>query len=324
MGINKEYLKAPIRKPSIVLIVSVKGKAKALPKEEITYKVTRFNIRPTEEDKKRVRWVVKVDDKKEKQSQKGMSLKLKIKEEWAGKQIVVMPYLQKPTESVSAKTKVGKCDHIDGARNVALYIEQEIKKNTQSNIAGSIRYYASYEEYEKRFKEWKSRNILGQLLSQPEPQNLLKARILWTERVFKNRPWDHKPIIRDNFKEFAIERREYSNVSKKYVTYKSYFHKYGEYDYFYDVWSNIHYGYVGLSVGFSEDTLLDGADLAQIIDSSGGNSKDTEDDKIGFSLYYKYGKYAEKLTAQDILDALEIAPLKESKKKHKCYNNENK
>lgn len=52
----------------------------------------------------------------------------------------------------------------------------------------------------------------------------------------------------------------------------------------------------GLSVGFDEKTLLSGADLAQIIDSKGGNAKDTGDDKtsikIGFALYYKYGRYA--------------------------------
>lgn len=96
----------PLQKNSTVLIVEVKGEKESLPGKEITYKVTRFNIQPTEEDKKRIRWVVKVDDKKEKQSQQGMSLKLKIKKEWVGKEILVMPYLQRPTESVSAKTKV--------------------------------------------------------------------------------------------------------------------------------------------------------------------------------------------------------------------------
>ncbi|UMP97053.1 polymorphic toxin type 44 domain-containing protein [Klebsiella pneumoniae] len=32
--------------------------------------------------------------------------------------------------------------------------------------------------------------------------------------------------------------------------------KFKQHDYFYDVWSNIHYGYVGRSVGFSEAILL--------------------------------------------------------------------
>lgn len=38
---------------------------------------------------------------------------------------------------------------------------------------------------------------------------------------------------------------------------------YQGYEYFYDIWSNIHYGYVGRYIGFSEDSLLDGAGLAQ-------------------------------------------------------------
>lgn len=50
--------------------------------------------------------------------------------------------------------------------------------------------------------------------------------------------------------------------------------------------------------------------------------KDTDDDKtsirIGFTLYYKYGKYAEGLTAKDILNALDAASMTESKLKHIC------
>ena len=124
------------------------------------------------------------------------------------------------------------------------------------------------------------------------------------------------------FSHVAVERTEYSNVKKKMISFKSYYHKYKEYDYFYDVWSNIHYEYLGLSVGFDRKTLLGDADLAQIIDSSGNNSEDAIDDKIaikiGFSLYEKFGRYAKYLTAQDVLNALDTATMKESKKKHIC------
>lgn len=215
------------------------------------------------------------------------------------------------------------CIHIDGAILVAKYIVEEIKRNTRSNIAESIRYYASFDEYKKRFEEWRKRNIVGLLLTPPpEPPNLIKAKVLWTERVFAGRPWDHKPKIKKMFSHVAVERTEYSNVKKKMISFKSYYHKYKEYDYFYDVWSNIHYGYLGLSVGFDRKTLLGGADLAQIIDSSGNNSEDAIDDKIaikiGFSLYEKFGRYAKYLTAQNVLNALDTATMKESKKKHIC------
>ncbi|UTO05414.1 polymorphic toxin type 44 domain-containing protein [Moraxella sp. FZLJ2107] len=45
---------------------------------------------------------------------------------------------------------------------------------------------------------------------------------------------------------------------------ESHYHKYKDYDYFYDVWSNIHYGYLGLSVGFSEKVLLSGSWVQQV------------------------------------------------------------
>ena len=44
---------------------------------------------------------------------------------------------------------------------------------------------------------------------------------------------------------------------------QSFFYKYKNYDYFYDIWSNIHYGYVGLYSGFDEETLLNGSKYQQ-------------------------------------------------------------
>jgi hypothetical protein len=72
-----------------------------------------------------------------------------------------------------------------------------------------------------------------------------KAFVIWIERVGQNRPWDHTPII----------RRTIGGI----------WHKQGKYDYFYDIWSNVHYGYVGMAGGFSESVLLDGAGAEQIV-----------------------------------------------------------
>lgn len=301
-----------------LLVKAATGKSEALPNEVIEYKVTSYNLsNVSDSDRRRVKWDIEIDGKQETLSSKGESIELEMKREWLGKSISLMPYIKQPTPKVRVETHI-QCNHKDGAKIVAEYIVNEIKTNTRSKIADSIRYYASYEEYEKRYEEWKKRTLLGQLLTQPEPQNLLKAKMLWTERVFAKRPWDHKPKIRDRFRHLAVERTN----AQTQVVYKSYYHKYKDYDYFYDVWSNIHYGYVGLSVGFDEDMLLNGADLAQIIDSKGNNAGDTDDDKtsikIGFTLYYKYGKYADGLTANDILEALDAAIMTESKLKHVC------
>lgn len=72
-----------------------------------------------------------------------------------------------------------------------------------------------------------------------------KAFAIWTERVGQNRPWDHKSKL---LKLFGGKVR----------------HKQGGYDYFYDIWSNIHYGYIGRAGGLSESVLSDGAGLEQI------------------------------------------------------------
>ena len=224
------------------------------------------------------------------------------------------------------------CEHkIDGAVKVAEYIVREIKKNTRSKIAEGIRYYASEEEYTKRFNEWKNSSLLQRLLTQPDPPNLLKAKALWTERVFKGRPWDHKEYIIETFKGYAVVRSAYSHKLKQNRTFKKHWHKYKNYDYRYDIWSNIHYGYVGLSVGFQKETLLNGANLAQIIDSSGGDAGDPIDDvtaiNIGFSLYKKFGKFADKLTANDVLDELNKLPdnkLPDARKRHTCLESKNK
>ncbi|PWK33681.1 putative RNase toxin 44 of polymorphic toxin system [Pseudomonas sp. OV226] len=72
------------------------------------------------------------------------------------------------------------------------------------------------------------------------------AMALFTERVGEDRPWDHKPILAE----------KYNGVV---------YHKQGDYDYYYDIWSNIHYGYVGRTGGLSESILLDGAGAEQIV-----------------------------------------------------------
>ena len=53
---------------------------------------------------------------------------------------------------------------------------------------------------------------------------------------------------------------------KKYLfaTYLSPWQKQGDYDYYYDIWSNVHYGYVGVIAGVPEAVLLDAAGVEQI------------------------------------------------------------
>jgi hypothetical protein len=77
------------------------------------------------------------------------------------------------------------------------------------------------------------------------------ALIAWGLKVRQNGDWDHKPKIAARFHPRVPGGLQH-------------WHLYGSTVYFYEVWSNIHYGYVGRAAGFSTATLLDGAGLEQV------------------------------------------------------------
>jgi len=77
------------------------------------------------------------------------------------------------------------------------------------------------------------------------------ALIAWAMKVRQNGDWDHKPKIAARFHPRVPGGLQH-------------WHLYGSTVYFYEVWSNIHYGYVGRAAGFSQSTLLDGAGLEQM------------------------------------------------------------
>ncbi|QLL14209.1 polymorphic toxin type 44 domain-containing protein [Pseudomonas chlororaphis] len=149
---------------------------------------------------------------------------------------------EKPEERV--------CNDPDMMEELASYIAGEINTNINSPSVRQMKDLNSFSPTAeaKKYKELPFYLRLGQ---NPDFYSLAlgkraKALAIWTERVGQYRPWDHKPIL-----------------SKKYngVVY----HKQGNYDYYYDIWSNIHYGYVGMAGRLSESALLDGAGAEQII-----------------------------------------------------------
>jgi len=68
----------------------------------------------------------------------------------------------------------------------------------------------------------------------------------WGLQVRQNGPWDHKP-----------------HIAKHFPALRPYHHHYHGRTYYYDIWSNIHYGYVGRACGFTRGELLDGAGSEQ-------------------------------------------------------------
>lgn len=136
------------------------------------------------------------------------------------------------------------------------YIANEINKNIRHPAVIKMKALNSYDAEAEARRHFEL--PLSQRLGIPpdfyriELVKKAEALVLWTERVGQNRPWDHKPIIRETIGGIR--------------------HKQGDYEYFYDIWSNIHYGYVGMAAGFSETLLLDGEVSSKLHPTLSGKS----------------------------------------------------
>ena len=139
------------------------------------------------------------------------------------------------------------CNDPDMMEPIASYIAGEMNRNITHPSVLKMKKLTSFDATEEHAKfqklPWYAR-LLPPDFQSMMVANTAAAMALWAERVGQDRPWDHKKSIRQQF----------SGV----------WHKQGEVDYFYDIWSNIHYGYVGRAGGLSESALLDGAGLEQI------------------------------------------------------------
>jgi uncharacterized Zn-binding protein involved in type VI secretion len=159
-----------------------------------------------------------------------------------------------PASEPKQAEKVAKpavCKDPDLMDEVSSYIAGEMNRNITHPSVVKMKKLNSFNaanEYKKLQQEpWYAR------LSPPnfeamELGNKGAAMALWAERVGQNRPWDHKVTIGEQF--------------------GGAWQKQGKVDYFYDIWSNVHYGYVGMAGGLSEGVLLDGAGLEQIASDS--------------------------------------------------------
>ncbi|WP_028681600.1 polymorphic toxin type 44 domain-containing protein [Pseudomonas chlororaphis] len=140
------------------------------------------------------------------------------------------------------------CTHPNMMEKLASYIADEMNSNIHHSSVLKMKELLSYDVAEETRKQM-AQPWYAQIGS-TSPQaigasNVAAAMALWTERVGQGRDWDHKPKIHAKFGRYR--------------------HRQGKYDYFYDIWSNIHYGYVGMAGGLTEGVLLDGAGVEQIV-----------------------------------------------------------
>lgn len=142
---------------------------------------------------------------------------------------------------------------------IARWMAQEMLRNANGEDAQRILSLNSY-SFETCVAETREWPLWQQLIAGSQWQESCLNRavstktaafIAWGMLVRQDGPWDHKPIIARRFTP-AVDTGE------------QHYHRYHDLVYFYDVWSNIHYGYVGRACGFTESELLDGAGLEQI------------------------------------------------------------
>lgn len=136
---------------------------------------------------------------------------------------------------------------------IAEYMSGEMKRNPFT-VEGKKMTEANAYDIAKEMKEWNALPWYGKIGGPPKYAGIsagkkLAAYTIWAERVGPGQPWDHKPVL--------------SAMLSKQKALNNGWQRYGSEDYYYDIWSNMHYGYVGAACGFTLDELLGDAGLAQ-------------------------------------------------------------
>ena len=205
----------------------------------------------------------------------------------------------------------------DEAYKILKYIIREINTNVKHNVVKKMRKYNAF-NVSKCVADWRKEPLLNKvLLSLSRSANCTDqmlhsktmALLLWTEKVAQDRDWDHKPYILKTF--------NFKNLKKPQI-----YHKLGDFNYYHDIWSNIHYGYVGTAAGFTESELLDGAGSEQIVSkllkfklphktAKGLRGFDDSSDRTSISIGIElYKKDPNNISALDVLEKIRIASKK--------------
>jgi surface antigen len=160
------------------------------------------------------------------------------------------------------------------------YMYGEMINNKDSNTARQIKSALKQASYHlKKREETPWWNIFtrewhnGQYI-----YHYSKALGIWGNIVRNNQPWDHKPKLE--------ERLDLKRSNDYYFPIR----EGGPHEYYYDIWSNIHYGYLGAAVGFSRNTLQFGASVGESILNGVNDNSDVVAVDIGINLWRKFGR----------------------------------
>lgn len=144
------------------------------------------------------------------------------------------------------------CTHTR-VEEVTTYIVQEMQRNIESPIALQIK------EHNRKAHSFSFWDVVFPKQKIPDVYEKYQAYEKWKKQVNYGKDWDHKKKIIEKYQHWSCDNEE-------------------QVCYLYDIWSNIHYGYVGLLCGFTEWELLNGAGYAQMrSDMSKENTEACED-----------------------------------------------
>ncbi len=144
---------------------------------------------------------------------------------------------------------------LDELTPIAEYMAREISTNLRSRDVRAMKHLNHSADYflshAREMKAWG----MGELLDwgKDKAKGLTAreaAMMIWTMKVAQDSSWDHKPVIGRCFHPRDPQAQHY--------------HAWKDRRYFYDIWSNIHYGFIGAASGFTRSQLSDGAGLEQI------------------------------------------------------------
>ena len=158
------------------------------------------------------------------------------------------------------------------------WIFEEMKRNAKSDTVSSIQMLLKEPEWYEFGRNYGS--------------DINAGLVMWGAKVAPGQDWDHKP---------QLQQRYDLQTSDDY-----YFKQPGtNREVFYDIYSNVHYGYVGRAAGFDADTLIQGASLGETVLTGDDDQGDQITMRIGIELYDKYGDdLTEEQLQQGINDAM--------------------
>lgn len=144
------------------------------------------------------------------------------------------------------------------------YIYDEMMRNSKSSAVEQIKYLL------------RPPSLSDSLTGRNAGSDALTALTIWGVKVGPGQDWDHKPKIQDRYDLTTEDDFYFKEPGQKRAVY-------------YDIYSNVHYGYVGRAAGIDRDTLIAGASLGEGAITGGDDAGDQITMRIGMDLYDRYG-----------------------------------